>query len=87
MDFGYTEEQCREELRCSELGCLTHFNQNRSGCWMCQKANKQTRLKNITRFKWRLDKIREWTKISQREIYADLTLKEIEQYFSQRYKK
>jgi 3'-phosphoadenosine 5'-phosphosulfate sulfotransferase (PAPS reductase)/FAD synthetase len=85
VDFGYTEEMCRSKLKDIGLWCQTHFDYNRSGCWFCPKSSKESRLKAINSQE-RLNLIEEYNKISGREIYPDLTLKEIlEKYFENKF--
>jgi len=86
VDVGVTEEECLKRIKEKGLYCQTHLDYKRSGCWMCQKSPKESRLKAICKYQWRLDKIKEWTKISGREIYIDLTLAEIEAHFKEKQK-
>jgi len=81
VDFGYTEEMCRDKLKDIGLYCETHFKYNRSGCWCCPKSSKEARLKAINK-KERVELIEKWCKISDREIYPDLTLDEIKKKFN-----
>ena len=76
VDFDYTEEMCRSKLKEIGLWCQTHFDYNRSGCWCCPKQSKESRLKAINSLK-RLHLVEKWCKLSNREIYPDLTLEEI----------
>ena len=83
VDFNYTEKDCLALLKEQQLVCDTHINYNRSGCWFCQKASVEARLFAIKQQPDRIKLIREWTKLSEREIYPDLTLAEIENYLSE----
>ena len=82
VDFGYSEEMCREELK-NFFSCKSHFEFNRTGCWLCMKATIETRIKGILRDPInRMAIIENFTNISQREIYPDITLNEIKQRVS-----
>ena len=78
VDFDLTEEDCRQYIKDNNVYCQTHFDYNRSGCWFCPKASIKNRIKAIKKNPNRIQKIREWTKKTGREIYSDITLKEIE---------
>jgi len=77
VDFKVTEEKARSLLKVSGLGCKTHFEYNRSGCWFCQKSRKEARLRAIRKDPARLKLLKKWREISGREIYPDLNLDDI----------
>jgi hypothetical protein len=81
VDFGYTEEMCRAKIKEIGLYCETHFDFNRSGCWFCPKQSKESRIKAICKSQERINLIEKYCKLSDREIYPDLTLAEIKNNF------
>ena len=82
--LGLTEKMCLELIIKKGLFCKTHTDYNRSGCWFCQKASVESRLKVITRSKERVETIARWCSMTGREIYPDLTIKEIEKHYNRR---
>ena len=78
MDFKYTEEMCRSKLKEVGLDSPVHYMSNRSGCWFCMKASPEARIKAINRFPERIEKIKQYIKLSGRELYPDLTLEQIQ---------
>jgi len=84
VDMGVTEGECLKGIIEHGLYCQTHLDYKRSGCWMCQKSPKESRLKAICKYQWRIDKIKKWIELSEREIYIDLTIAEIETYFKEK---
>jgi len=77
-DLNLTEKECLQGLK--DVGLFSEVLgwSNRSGCWFCPKAKKETRLWAIKRFPERVELIKKYIEISGREIYPDLTIKEIQ---------
>jgi len=86
VDMKIKESDCLERIKECGLYCQTHIDYPRSGCWFCQKSPVESRLKAICKDPInRLNQIRLWTKLSGREIYCDITLKEIEAHVSKKF--
>jgi len=83
VDMNIKESDCLNTIVESGLYCQTHLDYPRSGCWFCHKAPLKSRLKAICKYpEKRLNDIRNFTKISGKDIYIDITLEEIEAHVS-----
>ena len=77
-EYKLTENDCLEKLKNTCLFSKFLTLTNRSGCWFCPKAKKEARILTIGRFPERINIIKKYIKISGREIYPDLSYKELE---------
>jgi 3'-phosphoadenosine 5'-phosphosulfate sulfotransferase (PAPS reductase)/FAD synthetase len=80
VDFNYTEEMCRSQLKLNGLGTPLLFEENRTGCWFCPKASIESRIRAIKRdLINRIKQLEHYNKLSGREIYPDITIEELKQ--------